>query len=199
MNIFNISKTNNFIFCAQNIDIRRQNKMITESAQMLSTCFNVFMHNENDDPDRVNVFKTTHLNHPCSVWVRESKLNFNWLLAYALNLCYLYEQRTGKEHKTKRVLVVLWEESKHNLQFNMRFDNDDTLTPFPCCIDRDLYPSCYEFDDTYLRYRHYMNLKWEQDTRKNITPKFDFGIYPTFIKPEVKQMIENSMIKIEYA
>ena len=58
--------------CAQNLDDKRVIKMILESAQMLSTSINV--------SGGKGPYKTTHVNHPCSVWVRSSNANYYWLL-----------------------------------------------------------------------------------------------------------------------
>jgi hypothetical protein len=46
-------------------------KMTLESAQMLSTVINEL---GGEGP-----YKSTHVNHPCSVWARQSLGNFLWL------------------------------------------------------------------------------------------------------------------------
>ena len=51
------------------LDDIRKNKMILESAQMLSTAVRALC------PDTtLEVYKTAYLNHPCSKWARQSKV-----------------------------------------------------------------------------------------------------------------------------
>lgn len=40
-------------------------------------------------------YRPTHYNHPCSVWVRESLENYNWLCELAWELCLEYRYRYG--------------------------------------------------------------------------------------------------------
>lgn len=79
-------------------------KMIVESAQMLSTA-----HHALDEEESIEgIYKAAHLNHPCTIWVRESKQNYEWLLELALGLVDEYHIRYGhKTHKTEKVLDTL--------------------------------------------------------------------------------------------
>jgi len=66
-------------------------KMILESAQMLCTAHRFYGNN--------NVpYKSTHLNHPSSVWVRESDEHYDWLYNHMLALGREYTRRYNKEH-----------------------------------------------------------------------------------------------------
>jgi hypothetical protein len=69
-------------------------KMIVESAQMLSTAF----------PKAIAPYKHTHVNHPCSKWVRDSQSNYDWLVEHALEMCNEYTLRYKKIHKTQKVI-----------------------------------------------------------------------------------------------
>lgn len=55
-------------------------KMILESAQLLCTALNVSV------GEQITPYKTTHVNHPCSIWVRENYSNWSyvWKLMFAL-------------------------------------------------------------------------------------------------------------------
>ncbi len=46
-------------------------------------------------------YKKTHPNHPCSIWIRESIENYQWLSELGLALCDEYTYRYGKRHKTQ--------------------------------------------------------------------------------------------------
>lgn len=73
-------------------------KMILESVQMLCTALNK---KGFDTP-----YKSTHIKHPCVLWVEESYENFLWLqrLAVALNDEYRYRYEKEQNHKS---IVVL--------------------------------------------------------------------------------------------
>ena len=80
-------------------------KMILESAQLLSTAINL---NSNTRHPSVNqMYKTTHANHPCSLWVQESRDNALWLveMTHALNAEYKYRYRRMVNHKSWDMLT----------------------------------------------------------------------------------------------
>ena len=97
-------------------------KMIVESAQMLSTVHRYLDGNEyisyskngrrikrwSHETDRADsemkLFKSVMLNHPCTIWTRESLGNYCWLSCHALNLCYEYTSRYNREHKTEGLI-----------------------------------------------------------------------------------------------
>ena len=78
--------------CAQYHCDRHVVKMILESAQMLSTALRV------NGIDKG--YKPTHVNHPCTVWARDSLSNWKWLrdLASFLNLEYKYRFSKVENH-----------------------------------------------------------------------------------------------------
>ena len=61
-------------------------KMPLETAQILCSAF---------EPGTAP-YKRTHYNHPCSVWGRESKVNYKWLIEHGLALSDEYTYRYGK-------------------------------------------------------------------------------------------------------
>ncbi|MFA7218934.1 MAG: pyrimidine dimer DNA glycosylase/endonuclease V [Synergistaceae bacterium] len=76
------------------------NKMIVESAQLLSTAHYVLDKN-------MKGYKATHINHPCAKWCRESKGNYDWLFNHFDALCDEYEARNGKTHKSSELKDIL--------------------------------------------------------------------------------------------
>ena len=96
-------------------------KMILESAQLLSTAHRVldgepmvqlsaagrrltrYSHPTLDDV----LYKSTHINRPSGVWVRESKANYLWLYEHFLALCAEYTNRYNKVHATYEKLGQL--------------------------------------------------------------------------------------------
>ena len=55
-------------------------KMILESAQMLCTAHHVYNNGDNVP------YKKAHLNHPSTIWVRDSIHHYNWLYDHMLAL-----------------------------------------------------------------------------------------------------------------
>ena len=73
-------------------------KMILECAQLLYCAHWVL--NPCEVPEFA--YKKTHINHPCSIWVRESIENYEWLCELAIELCKEFTFRYNKIHKTQR-------------------------------------------------------------------------------------------------
>ena len=69
-------------------------KMILETAQMLCTV----AHRQGFDAP----YRATHSKHPCTIWVGESKENWDWLIKHGMALCEEYTERYGKIHKTQQ-------------------------------------------------------------------------------------------------
>jgi len=99
MNIFYLD--NNPRLCASYHADKHVVKMILESAQLLCTAINV------KAGEQVTPYKTTHVNHPCSIWVRESYFNwsytFNLMLELHTEWQFRYEHT--KRHKSVEALV----------------------------------------------------------------------------------------------
>jgi len=73
-------------------------KMMLETAQLLCS-----VHEPGEAP-----YRRTHYNHPCSVWTRASRQNYDWLVRLGLALADEYAVRYGKVHKSRA--VVEWAE-----------------------------------------------------------------------------------------
>jgi hypothetical protein len=71
-------------------------KMPLETAQMLSTAQRVY--NGEDWCDLNGIYKKAYLNHPCTIWARETVQNYKWLYYHFFALCKEYETRYGREH-----------------------------------------------------------------------------------------------------
>lgn len=69
-------------------------KMMTETGQMLCAAFN-----PGEAP-----WKRSHYNHPSTIWARQSRENYRWLLIHGLALCKEYTERYGKVSKSEEVI-----------------------------------------------------------------------------------------------
>lgn len=76
-------------------------KMILESVQMLCTALN--------KKGFTTPYRSTHIKHPCVLWVEASFDNFIWLrtLALALNSEYRYRFEGDTDHKSIAVLDAI--------------------------------------------------------------------------------------------
>lgn len=99
MNIFVLDE--NIEHCAHYHCDQHVVKMILESVQMLCTALN--------KKGFVTPYKSTHLKHPCVLWVEQSYDNFLWLqqLCVALNQEYRYRYAKSSDHKSMAVLAQL--------------------------------------------------------------------------------------------
>ena len=115
-------------------------KMILETAQLLYTAHHVV--GTPDLPD--GAYKKTHANHPCALWVRESRANYLWLVELGWWLCKEYQVRYGahKTHKTER--HILW------LKSRVPHLPNGPATPF-----RQAMPEAYKHPDPIQAYQTY--------------------------------------------
>lgn len=141
MNIF-VTDSNPYV-CAQALDDLRLNKMILETAQLLSTALR-FHHTSMD------VYKSTHVNHPCSVWTRTSQGNYNWLLQHFVALVGEKATRTGKIHKSYDLCTKFAD--------GVRLIPSGDLTPFVNCTP-------YKNLDVFDAYQLTLRDKWAADKR----------------------------------
>ena len=90
MNIFHLHKDTEI--CARYHCDKHVVKMILESAQMLCAAHHIL-----GNPDDVP-YKLAHKNHPCTIWVRENSLHYDWLYEHMMALGDEYTARYGKTH-----------------------------------------------------------------------------------------------------
>jgi len=142
MNIFATSKCP--MESASYLDDKRVVKMCLETAQLLCTAIN--------ECGGKAPYKSTHINHPCAIWARESINNFLWLWKHGYSLCVVYEKRYKKVHKCTKVLFDIISE--------LSVIPEGCLTPFPNCTTHK------DEKDVHRAYKMYLSDKWRSDKRK---------------------------------
>lgn len=144
MNIF-VLDYNPIIAAQYHVD-RHVIKMILESAQMLSTAYRYY----NPDVPDWHCYKSTHENHPCTLWVKKSKANAEWLkqLMFALHDEWHYRYEHNRKHNS------MWVLDKIN------FDNfpDIGLTPFALAIKDDCKcdDAVESYKNFYIKYKRHI-------------------------------------------
>ena len=104
-------------------------KMVLETAQMLSTITG-------------HGYRPTHINHPCTVWARESTQNFLWLYGLGMALGKEFQHRYRKRHKSSIIIAEQWPPPKSI--------PEGPLTPFALAM-----PDEYKVDCPVESYRNY--------------------------------------------
>jgi hypothetical protein len=136
---------------AQYLDNKRKVKMALESTQMLATALNVH--------GITTGYKTAHLNHPCSIWARQSKQNWIWLWEHAVALCSEYKRIYNKDHACMKML--------HSMIGNEKILPDIGLTAFVnCARSKERGVDFTDQRDVYLAYQLYLSSRWETDKRE---------------------------------
>jgi hypothetical protein len=161
---------------AAGLDDKRVNKMVLESAQMLSTAIHLV------DSEQISIFKVftpkgkkrklalhrkygrvympTHANHPCNVWTRKNRTNYNWLVNHFDGLLRTYTIRSGKTHACSTMLNTF--KSAAEL-----FDESETKIEFVNCAARDDMGINFKHVTPVTEaYRQYLNARFPNDKLK---------------------------------
>lgn len=147
MNIFVLDKDPKK--CAEYHCDKHVVKMITEHNQMMCSNYNILINFKDLDENqiqkhfhdfprkedgKIKPYGITHLNHPCTIWLRSSFQNTEWLLQMNYFLCKEYTSRYYKIHKGQ--YINNWLESKYD--FFKKVLPNNGLTDFPQCMPIDL-------------------------------------------------------------
>ena len=122
-------------------------KMILESAQMLSTA-----HRELDGDVPDILYKSTHKNHPSTIWTRSSKQHYDWLYRLFRQLSAEYTLRYSKSGNWGRDLKVhkTWDKLGKILKTAPKNIKDNGWVDPPQCM-----PDHCKKPDTIDAYRNY--------------------------------------------
>jgi hypothetical protein len=108
--------------CAQWMVDKHVVKMILETCQLLSTAHRIIDGTPTQGKSKTGrnvtryvlsdyrediLYQATHINHPSSVWCRESVFNYSWLYRHLLALNDEYEYRYSKTHKCSSLYEAL--------------------------------------------------------------------------------------------
>ena len=100
--------------------------------------------------------KLSHKNHPCSLWVRESKQNFDWTFLHLKALCAEYTARYRRKHFAETYIKFI--------EDNLAYVSDLPeigLTPFARCfgdmkaeIEQNPQDTVSDYRRFYIRTKH---------------------------------------------
>lgn len=100
MNLFYVNKDP--IVAASELPDKLVIKMVLETAQLLCTAHHE-LDGESVNPDW-QLYKPTHANHPCAIWVRGTSSNYSWTYQHFVGLASEYQLRYGRQHFTYKKL-----------------------------------------------------------------------------------------------
>ena len=196
-------------------------KMILEYAQLLSTTWRWFAEHQpvchygtetelkwTLRPDCKKIldlcYKSTHVNHPSAVWVRQSRHHYLYLVRMYDALCLEYKNRYDKDHQTKERFESPFEIHRKWAYFSNSIWNVGPPPPIhhysghkskfeepPQCM-----PDEYKHDDTVTAYRNFYKYDKSKFARYRRAPRpiwlhdiateytenaFDYADYPSDI------------------
>lgn len=144
MNIFVLNE--NPEIAATLVPIKVCNKMALEAAQMLAVACDKFSLPLPHKKDGSLYSPKSHVNHPCTKWVCESKENMMWLVLHGMALCHKHVEYHGKMPSQYKALLEVLQHLG---------DIDYTLhTPFVMAM-----PDEYKSDDVIFSYQRYIRTK----------------------------------------
>lgn len=117
-------------------------KMITESCQMLSTYIN---NHHKDLAKKFEFYKSTHIHHPCNIWLTESKANVWWLMELTGCLLEEYNFRYNKPANFKKAWDIYFYTKGYFITKKL-----GNKTPFKLCMPE----HCIIDNDPVLSYRN---------------------------------------------
>lgn len=120
---------------------------VKESTQMLASVYHLSVADINPPLKNDGTpYKRGYWNHPCQVWVRESRNHWLWLIRHAMGLGDEYFDRYGKRHACCGPLSYMQSRIPHWLP-------DVPFVAPPQCM-----PKEYQHSDTLTAYREYYRL-----------------------------------------
>jgi hypothetical protein len=196
MNIFSTNQCP--LISAQQLDDRRVNKMILESAQMIST---VLIHRLNYDKVSNKLYLPTHVKHPSTLWAGDSFENFNWLVLWNKSLNTVFKSKSNKDHAS--YIKIRDYLNSINIDKLALLFSQQNQTEFAIAIDIPIKRKLGLLDrqiqargtnfNSITKYQMYMNYKWEQEVYyKNYIPKFFNRELPEFMTETLKQKINKN-------
>lgn len=205
MNIFVLDKDP--IVAAQLQCDKHVVKMVTESAQMLSTVHRVLdgvpvkkpsksgktmrthydLYEGQDDLEMETLLMdNVHEKHPCTLWSMINTANYDWHWEHLKALCeeYTYRYHTEKEpykmHKVERIDPVVGFSLLHALSNHPRnLPKSNKMTPFPLAMKSN--PECMFEGDPVRSYREFYQTKQYRFkmvwTKRDIPEWFNACVY----------------------
>jgi hypothetical protein len=136
---------------AQALDNKRVVKMALETAQLLSTA--IFI---NSTITYDNLYKPTHIKHPCTIWAAANIENWDWLFGHFIALYEEYSFRYNKQHASEKI-------SPYLLKYRTDIKSGSMTAFANCTRSEALQIDFKHIQDTFEAYKKYLIAKWHYD------------------------------------
>lgn len=156
---------------SKDLDDSRLNKMILETTQILCVAYRYLFPEETLKHHDI-LYKSSHENHPCSLWVKKNHYNYYWLVKYLYFINKERLRRTNKEHKSYNQLFHILVSAPINV-------TADDFKAY-CSFDCNFTPNCTsQFKDKpiFEAYKYYLAFKWINFKRE---PKWTNSTIPAW-------------------
>lgn len=148
---------------------RRVNKMILESAQLLSAAIHAEPRFSKLAPHVYHMPAGSHWQkHPCTIWTKAHPHNAHWLLAHLQGLINEYQYRYERHHPTEQLLPYFYEVDE-------RLTQGHTAQPaeFANCTSSAIAKYDFRTQPVHTAYRLALMTKWLRlDPSKGLTPRW---------------------------
>lgn len=147
--------------CAKELDDLRLNKMILETGQMLSVAYRHWAPQYGLSPEFDGIYKVTHQNHPCNIWLRDQKINFLWCIRLFDSLAAEKRLRLGNNHLSHIKLSPNFWHIAGLIAKDLNLDEAMREVKFNFNCSNVAIPTGNVFDD----YKLCLANKWNQDKK----------------------------------
>ena len=156
---------------ARNLCLVHVNKQLQEGCQLLANA-----HHVEGTATSGRLCAPVQVNHPCSVWVRESKEHYRWLASHVLELFKLWREHSGKVHDYAK-----W--FKH-LRRNVPASLPDSKLVWPSPSTLAEWTGRNYLEDCFTTYQRYLSWKYDEwqtrTSKRRIAVKFLNGKTPAY-------------------
>jgi len=106
----------------------------------------------------LNIYMTTHINHPSTIWARTNNAAYKWLLTHWEEMNRIYTTKTGNVHGSLILRPYL-----SNVPINI--NQDDNLPVMPMCMPDEYKQNCpiEAYKSFYISKQDKMKMKWSNN------------------------------------
>ena len=165
------------VACARYLDDVRGNKIIVESAQMLSTAIRVHASDYLSEADNLLLYRKANPNHPVTKWVAQTRANFLWTCEYHAALCREKIARTGRGNAA----ITRFGFGQDFIRLAHCIPDGPLLPPANCAARRSLGIDFRHVRPVTLAYRQYLDARWLRECETDqYHPCCTIPTHPTF-------------------
>lgn len=175
------------LLCDQHV-----NKMLLESTQLLCTVAHTLYASKRASPPVTCLYKPTHVNHPCTLWLLQSRENCRWLYDHLTQLEAERQHRFDKwtPHQSRLIAAQAWFSLNHpSLQHTDWYSAPATAPAMAMPICYQQFSSAeglgYDWEDVVLAYKTYYQAKdkmWIQEKGERQAMKWTNRQSPEFFR-----------------